>query len=291
MSLKSRLKSIIKLSLPQKPAIKINLKTISPTSVLEGRCALITGGTSGIGFSIAEAYLKAGCSVIITGRNQERLEKAVAELKKFNSKSKIFGVQLDNTKVDQFEEIFQSILTIISKEGLIQIDILVNNAGVNFKGMPNAEEKEYDLVLDTNLKGTFFLSQIFGKYLVSNSIHGNILNIASASSLRPADSAYTLSKWGLRGLTLGLAKALASDGITVNGIAPGPTATPMMKANKDSDMRLERLPLGRYITPEEISSMAVFLVSDMGRSIMGDIVYMTGGAGILTYDDVRYSFK
>lgn len=171
------------------------------------------------------------------------------------------------------------------------IDILVNNAGVNFKGMPYTTEEEYDSVLDTNLKGTFFLSQVFGKYMVDNGIKGNILNVASASSLRPANSAYTLSKWGIRGLTLGLAKALAKDGITVNGIAPGPTATPMlMKDNQNDNMVLERLPLGRYIMPEEVANMAVILVSSMGRAIMGDIIYMTGGAGILTYDDVPYSF-
>ena len=77
-------------------------------------------------------------------------------------------------------------------------------------------------------KGVFFLSQMLGKYFVTNNIKGNILNIASASCIRPADSAYTVSKWGIRGLTLGLAKTLAKYGITVNGIAPGPTATPMM---------------------------------------------------------------
>ena len=79
-------------------------------------------------------------------------------------------------------------------------------------------------------------------------------------------------------------------GITVNGIAPGPTATPMMIKANISNLALERLPLGRYITTEEIANMAIVLVGDMGRSIMGDIVYMTGGAGNLTYDDVNYSF-
>ena len=144
--------------------------------------------------------------------------------------------------------------------------------------------------MDTNLKGTFFLSQLFGKYLVKNKIKGNILNIASASSLRPADSAYTLSKWGLRGLTLGLAKSLSKYGITVNGIAPGPTATPMMLKNEQSNMYLKRIPLGRYIMPEEIANMAVILTSNFGKSIIGDIIYMTGGAGNLTYDDVQYTF-
>ena len=291
MNFKTTIKNVINLFVSRKPTIQIQLKTSPYSSILDGRCALITGGTSGIGYSIAESFLKAGCSVIITGRNQQNLDVSVSKLRNDTGNNNVWGFQLDNTQVNQFELIFNDILSCLSSNGIQQIDILVNNAGVNFKGMPNATEDEYDKVLDTNLKGTFFLSQMFGKYLVANHIHGNILNIASASSLRPADSAYTLSKWGLRGLTLGLAKTLAPEGITVNGIAPGPTATPMMIKNGDSNMRLERLPLGRYITPEEISSMAVFLVSDMGRSIMGDIVYMTGGAGILTYDDVKYSFK
>ena len=131
---------------------------------------------------------------------------------------------------------------------------------------------------------------MFGKYLVKNGIKGNILNIASASSFRPADSAYSVTKWGVRGVTLGLAKALGKEGITVNGIAPGPTATPMMLKSDDANMYLNRIPLGRYITPEEIANMAVILVSDMSRSIMGELIFMTGGAANLTYDDVKYGF-
>ncbi len=284
-----RVKRFLRRLLDRRPVknVIVTIQANPNNELLKGRCALVTGGTSGIGFSIAQAFLNAGAHVIITGRSQERIDKAISNL---NSDSKVFGLVLNNTDVSSFESKFDEATLIISKNGLSHIDILVNNAGVNFKGMPNASEEEYDLVMDTNLKGSFFLSQLFGKYLVNNQIKGNILNIASASSLRPADSAYTLSKWGLRGLTMGLAKALGPSGITVNGIAPGPTATPMMISQGNSNMVLDRIPLGRYIMPEEIANMAVFLVSDMGRSIMGDIVYMTGGAGLLTYDDVKYSF-
>ena len=120
-------------------------------------------------------------------------------------------------------------------------------------------------------------------------IKGNILNILSSSSLRPAVNPYTVSKWGLRGLTIGMAKRFINDGIVVNGIAPGPTATPMLISdNKDEDLSLESSPVGRYILPEEIANLAVFMVSDMGRMIIGDIVYMTGGAGTVTVDDIKY---
>lgn len=270
----------------EKDVVNVNITAIPNNKWLINRCALITGGTSGIGLAIAEKFISSGAKVIITGRSQERIDKALIKLGESNA----FGVVLDNTRVDTFDIIFQEIQATAKNVGFPQIDILVNNAGVNFKGMPNVVEEEYDKVLDTNLKGVFFLSQMIGKYYISNAIKGNILNIASASSLRPADSAYSVAKWGIRGLTLGLAKALGKEGITVNGIAPGPTATPMMIKEGQTNMALERIPLGRYIMPEEIANMAVILVSDMGRSIMGDIVYMTGGAGILTFDDVNYGF-
>lgn len=286
---KARVKQILTRLFDRRPVthVSVNVQSLHPNKWLNGRCAIVTGGTSGIGFSIAKAFLNSGSSVIITGRNKEKMDKAIHSL---GEEKPIFGFELDNMDVSSFEGVFFRMQETVSQKGINSIDILVNNAGVNYKGIPNADADEYDKVMDTNLKGAFFLSQMFGKYLVSNGIKGNILNIASASSLRPADSAYTLSKWGLRGLTLGLAKSLGKNGITVNGIAPGPTATPMMIKDNNNNMSLNRIPLGRYIMPEEIANMAVFLVSDMGRSIMGDIIYMTGGAGILTYDDVNYSF-
>ena len=285
---KTQIKNIVKKIFDRRPVnkVSVNIVSLPQNELLAGRCALVTGGTSGIGFSIAKAFNNAGGSVIITGRSKERIDSAIKKIGTTN----IYGCVLDNTEVVRFEEVFSNILSEVKSKGIEKIDILVNNAGVNFKGMPNATEEEYDKVMDTNLKGAFFLSQLFGKYLVENHIKGNILNIASASSLRPADSAYILSKWGLRGLTLGLAKSLGSSGITVNGIAPGPTATPMMIKDGNTNLALDRIPLGRYIMPEEIANMAVILVSEMGRSVMGDIVYMTGGAGILTYDDMKYSF-
>ena len=285
MSVPNLIRRVLSLFRPQR-IVNVKVASMATNDLLKGRCALITGGTSGIGFSIAEAFLNAGAAVIITGRSQDRIDVAITKL----PKGKLAGVVLDNTKVDTFDNKFSEILEMIKLLGLFQIDILVNNAGVNGQGMPNAIEEEYDKILDTNLKGVFFLSQMFGKYFIQNGIKGNILNIASASSLRPATSVYSVTKWGVRGLTLGLAKALGKGGITVNGIAPGPTATPMMVKSGESNMNLERIPLGRYITPEEIANMAVILVSDMSRSIMGELIFMTGGAGNLTFDDVYYSF-
>jgi NAD(P)-dependent dehydrogenase (short-subunit alcohol dehydrogenase family) len=197
---------------------------------------------------------------------------------------------IDNSKVESIEEGWLNALSIVKDHQLGVIDILVNNAGVNGGHLPNATESDYDIVMDTNLKGVFFFSQIAGKYMVERKVKGNILNVASSSSLRPAVSAYTISKWGIRGLTMGLARSLSKYGITVNGIAPGQTLTPMMTNDIDSNSNIAKtdIPLGRWILPEEIANGALFLVSDLGRAVVGDILYMTGGAALLSYEDVSY---
>ncbi len=172
----------------------------------------------------------------------------------------------------------------------LQLSILVNNAGVQGAQFGFATEEEYDKVMDTNLKGVFFLSQLIGRYMVDNHIEGNILNIASSSSLRPAANAYTLSKIGIKEFTEGMAKSLIPYGIVVNGLAPGPTATPMLVKGENPNLYIPHNPLGRYALPEEIANMAVILTSGLGRTIVGSIVYMTGGGATLTYEDVKYPF-
>lgn len=293
MSLKSKIKGAVKFVLEAIPARKFNVQVvdIAPNELLKGRTAFVTGGTSGIGFHIARAFLRSGAMVVITGRSEERVLKACTQLNVSNEYSnRIFGIEMDNTQVSTFRDRFEKALDLVRTAGSEGFDILVNNAGVLGANISNATEEEYDKVLDTNLKGTFFLSQLVGKYMKENRIEGNILNIASSSALRPAASAYTLSKWGIRGLTLGLAKALAPYGITVNGLAPGPTATPMLMGDDPGNITNNGNPIGRYALPEEIAGMAVVLTSAMGKTVIGDIVYMTGGAGVVTYDDMDYSF-
>lgn len=291
MSIKNCIKRIARFIVLGIPEIHTtaHIVSLAPNELLKGRTALITGGTSGIGYSIAKAFLASGAKVCITGRNEQKLNMACMQLKAIQPSYDhcVYGIIMDNRKVSDFPSKIDDILRM---QGVNSIDILVNNAGVLGGEIATATEEIYDEILDTNLKGMFFLSQTMGKYMRDNQIKGNILNIASSSSLRPAVSAYTLTKWGTRGLTLGLAKVFAPYGITVNGIAPGPTATPMLGKNEESDITFLANPLGRYALPEELANMAVFLVSDMGRSVVGDIIYMTGGSGLVTLDDVSYYF-
>lgn len=286
MGLKKIIKQIIVQFRPQY-ITKANVSILAPNELLKGRTALITGGTSGIGYAIAKEFIRAGAYVVITGRNHTRVDEACGKLKKETCVTEgVYGIEFNNKDVKGFEERFDEVLNIIKNR---HIDILVNNAGVNGPTIECVTEEEYDNIMDTNMKATFFLSRLIGRYMIANRIKGNILNIASASSLRPANGPYGLTKWGIRGFTLGLAKTLVKDGITVNAIAPGATATPMMHKDANDNISNASLPLGRYILPQEIANMAVFLVSDMGHSIVGDTIYMTGGAGNVSLDGVNYN--
>ncbi len=243
------------------------------SELLKDRTALITGGSGGIGYAIADAFLRAGSRVVISGRNKEKLDGAVARL---SSKGNVSCVQMDNTKPALFGEMLSDIGA---------FDILVNNAGYVGGGtFGGTSEIEYDAVLDTNLKGAYFLSQEVSRRWIENGTHGNILNVCSASSLRPGDSPYILSKWGMRSLTIGMAKQLAKHGIVVNGIAPGITDTERFTQG-GNNIAKHRNPSGRMVTKEEIANMATILVSSLCRMVVGDILYMTGGGGITTLDD------
>lgn len=290
MGITSYLRRGLSYILKGQPVVQINanIVTLSKNELLKGRTALITGGTSGIGKAIASAFLDAGANVVITSRTQEKADKVARELQSGHESQLVIGTKLDNEKPESFKK---TLSEVVLRLGQNKLDILVNNAGIRGGRWGDTTLEEYEKVMDTNLKGVFFLSELVAKYMRDNSVHGNILNICSASSLRPANSAYCLSKWGIRALTEGMAKTLISYDIVVNGIAPGPTATPMFGLNSEDNLTASSQPNKRFTTVEEIANMAVVYVSDMGRTIVGDIAYMTGGAALLTYDDNNYELK
>lgn len=258
--------------------------------LLVGRTVLVTGGSSGIGLAMAKAFVRNGAVVVVASRSRERIDAALAAIADQYADAVISGVEFDVSTDD--EAAFARMLEVAESAIGRPIDALVNNAGVITGGsIPNTTMGGYSLALDTNLRGAYFLSQVFSKRMISNGRKGNILNVCSSSSVRPAISPYTVSKWGMKGLTLGLAKALVGHGIVVNGIAPGPTATPMLDDSEDGNLNHPGVPAGRYATAEEIANMAVVLLSDISRMVVGDIVYMTGGCGNLTVDDMDYTIS
>lgn len=245
--------------------------------LLKGRSALITGGTSGIGFSVAKAFIASGAKVIVTGHSQRKIDSAETELGRNAS-----GLFLDNNDVATFKD---KINDCIEQFGMP--DILVNNAGqILCSTFGHTETESYDSILNVNLRGAYFLSQEISNRWIASGVKGNILNVGSSSSLRPGNSPYVLSKWGVRSMTIGLAKELIKYGIVVNGIAPGPTSTKMFVKDGKNGINWEKNPSGRLVTEEEIANLAVVLVSDMGRMVVGDMLFVTGGAGVITIDDL-----
>lgn len=265
-----------------------NIVSMAPNELLKGRTALITGATSGIGYAIAEAYLKAGATVVIAARSKEKIDKTILELQKLgNTDGRIYFVIMDVLKTSELQSRVDEIISILPNH---KIDILVNNAGIGgIHGV--SEEDNYDMVMNTDLKSVYFLTKIVARHMINEHIQGNILNIASSSSLRPAGGEYGLAKWGIRGLTEGMAKMLVPYGIVVNAVGPGATATPFMGKIKGDEISHPSIPAGRMVMPEEIANVAVFLTSGMGRMIVGDIVYITGGTGTITCDDISYEFN
>lgn len=256
---------------------KIPIPTpVNPTELLKNRVALITGGSSGIGLAIAESFLKSGAKVIIAGTSNEKLLKCLEKLGGVQTSS----IVIDVLNVESLSEKVRLAAAIFPEN---RIDILVNSAGVvSHSDFLDMSGQEYDSIMDINAKGTFFMSQAVAKYMIENRIKGHILNVTSSSALRPAWTPYQMSKWAVRGLTLGMADRLLPYGIVVNAIAPGPTATPMLGRNEGDSIYHPNTPAKRYAMPSEIAALATFMVSDMGDMIVGDTFYMTGGSGTIT---------
>lgn len=276
MGVKTKIKNAVHtlIQMGKEEKIQPIIVPVEKEKLLNGKVALITGGTSGIGLAIAQAFQNAGAKVIIAGTNQVKLE---AALEKWGG---VKGLLIDVRDTEHLPDKVKEAEALFEEN---KIDILVNSAGVVVKhDFWGIDEKEYDGIMDTNAKGTFFMSQAVGKAMIEKQVKGHILNVTSSSALRPAWTPYQMSKWAVRGLTLGLADTLLPYGIVVNAIAPGPTATPMLGKTEGSSISEPNNPSKRYAMPEEIASMAVYMVSDAGRMIVGDTVYMTGGSGTIT---------
>lgn len=249
--------------------------------LLSGRCVVVTGATSGIGLATAAACLRSGASVVVTSRDINRAKDACLRL------GGGFPAMLDLSDAesipDQVDELSRSVST--------QIDALVNNAGI-LKGSAfgRTTVSDFDDIIATNLRGTYFLTQEMARRMVKDGVRGNICFVTSSSAYRPATNAYSCTKWALRGLVEGTAKMLAPHGIVVNAVAPGPTATAMLIGDNNNIMA-PRSPIGRYLTPEEIAEIIVTLLTDSSRGIIGDTIRMTGGSGVITFDDVDTIFE
>ena len=243
--------------------------------LLDGKTALITGGSGGIGFAIAEKFIACGCNVIIAGTNSAKLSQ---KCEKLGDKCK--SIVINVSDVTSFAEKIRQVSNFFGT-----IDILVCSHGIHTKrdnfDFLTVTKEEYDSVMNINLKGSYFLCQSMAKYMISNNIHGHILIISSQSALEPSWSPYRLSKRGIEGIIEGMAQRLIEHKIIVNGLGPGPTATTMQDDLIEGSIYTADNPIGRYTLPEEVAEYAKMLVSDLGNTIIGQTLYMSGGRGII----------
>lgn len=241
---------------------------------LEGRTALITGASSGIGLHIAGVYARAGAKVVLAARRLDRIEAAVNELERAGHQA--FGVYLDVTKTQTIGAAFDRVEQHLGGP----LDILFNNSGVLYsKSFLEQEESEISRIFDTNLKGAMLVAQQAARRMATAG-RGVIINIASTAGLRPGGSlsSYCASKAALIHLGSVMALELAPKGIRVNTICPGNIETDMQDSLKEFQQALiKRTPMRRFGTPQDLDGIALLLASEAGRYMTGTAIPVDGG--------------
>lgn len=245
---------------------------------LDGRVAIVTGGTRGIGLAIARGLAEAGADVVPTSRTDDDVEAAVEEIRTLGQSS--IAVPTDVTDDDQVARLVER-----THDELGGPDVLVNNAGINPMGAlgrpEDVDSQTADLVLDVNLRGAFRCVQAAADHLLAAD-DGAVVNVASVGGVvgLPRQHPYVASKHGLVGLTKSMALDWAPD-VRVNALAPGYVATELtaeVRANEGlRDSIVERTPLARFADPDEIAGPAVFLASEAASFVTGECLAVDGG--------------
>ena len=249
--------------------------TYSPLE-LNGKVAVVVGGTSGIGRAIAHGLAQAGADVIPTSRRTEQVDTAAREIEELGRRS--FRVTSDVSDRASLERV---LTTAINEFG--KVDILVNSAG-RTKRAPTLDftEDDWNAIIDTNLTGTLRACQVFGRHMLERE-SGSIINIASLSTFVALYevAAYSASKAAVASLTKSLAIEWSNRGVRVNAIAPGVFRTPLNEKLLDETERgrefLWRTPMKRFGKVEELAGAAIFLASDAASFVTGEILTVDGG--------------
>jgi 3-oxoacyl-[acyl-carrier protein] reductase len=244
-------------------------------SALAGKVAVVTGGSRGIGLAIAGWLAEHGATVVVSGRDADRLQAAVKELQAHGAP--VLGVAADAAKREDADRLVDS-----TRERFSRLDILVNNAGITRDGLlVRMKDDDWDRVMEVNLRGAFLMTRAASKVMVRLKTGGRIVNIAStAGAMGNAGQAnYSAAKAGLIGLTKASARELAHWGILVNAVAPGLIETDMASAMpaEARDALLAQVPLKRIGTAREVAEMVGFLAGDGAAYVTGQVFHVNGG--------------
>ena len=241
--------------------------------MLKGKKAIVTGGSRGIGAAICKRFAEQGANIaLLYAGNTQKAEETKAALQEMGVKAEAY-----QCNVADAEQVAAVCKQIIKDFG--GADILVNNAGITKdKLVPMMKVPDFDSVVDTNLKGAFYMiKQLYPVFMKQKS--GKIINISSVSGLmgNPGQTNYSASKAGLIGLTKSVAKELASRNVNCNAIAPGFVATDMTENLSENNALVDHIPMKRFAQPEDIANLALFLASDQSDYITGEVIRIDGG--------------
>jgi NAD(P)-dependent dehydrogenase (short-subunit alcohol dehydrogenase family) len=243
---------------------------------LDGRCAAVIGGTSGIGKAIALGLAEAGADVVCSSRRADQVEAAAQAIEALDRRTARFTCDVSTR--DSLASLLEGCVEAFGK-----VDILVNSAG-RTKRQPTVDlsEEDWDAIIETNLTGTLRSCQVFGRHMVEQG-YGRIINIASLSTFVSLFevAAYSASKAAVASLTKSLAIEWAKHGVNVNAIAPGVFKTDLNKKLLEETPRgqefLTRTPMGRFGKVEELAGAAVFLASEAASFVTGEVLVVDGG--------------
>ena len=247
--------------------------------MLEGKVAVVTGGTRGIGFAIVKAFLEEGASVALFGSRQETVDKALAAIKAENANAPVMGLSPD---LNDYAAVESAMKAVQAKFG--KIDILANNAGVSAReSIYEYDAAAFDKVIQLNVNSVYYCTKAVVDMMKAQG-GGSIINTSSMVSLYGQSSgcSYPTSKYALNGLTKSLARELGKDNIRVNAVLPGVTRTDMVAALPEAMVQriAATIPLGRVGEPEEVANAFVFLASDKASYITGAFLSVDGATQV-----------
>ena len=245
---------------------------------LHGKVAIVTGGNTGIGKAVVLALAKEGATIVIDYIAEEDAE-VLLEAEVRGMGDQVAGVKADVSKIEDLKTLVDTAATTFGR-----LDIMVNNAGIETRtSILDTTEEQYEKVLDINLKSAFFGTQLAAKQMISQGGGGRIINMTSVHEdwPMPGNTAYCLSKGGMRMLTRTAGVELAPHGILVVGVGPGAVDTPINAATVADPAQLAKLnasiPLGRVAEPTEIASVVAFLAGDGASYITATTIFTDGG--------------
>lgn len=245
--------------------------------LLEGKSAIVTGGSQGIGTATSLMLAQEGANVCLTYRkHKEEAEAVVKEIEAMGRKA--IAVKCDIASFSEAEAVVKAAV-----EAFGRLDILVNNAGMNWDGVCwKMTEEQWDRVLEVNLKGYFNFTR-HAAPIFKDQKYGRIVNVTSINGMRGkfGQTNYSASKAGIIGYTKAVAKELGAFGVTVNAVAPGLIETPMLKESeardKIVDMAMNEIVLKRVGEPDDLANMVAFLASDKAKHVTGEVIKVDGG--------------